>query len=74
MSSVNKIVEKMKNQPHGIRLEEAEKVLAAHGYHYARRKGSHRSYINETGAVIVLIDPPTKAYIVDILTIIGEKK
>jgi len=33
---VKKIIAKMRNQPHGIRLEEAEKVLAAFGYDFKR--------------------------------------
>ena len=32
MSSVDKIIEKMKRQPNGIRPDEAERVLNAYGY------------------------------------------
>lgn len=32
MSSVDKIIDKMKRQPNGIRPDEAEKVLNAYGY------------------------------------------
>lgn len=46
MPSVEKIIEKMQCQPHGIRMEEADKVLRAYGYECARQKGSHRQYLN----------------------------
>ena len=52
MPSVEKIIEKMKNQPNGIRLQEADKVLMAIGYRLDRQKGSHRQYINTVGNVI----------------------
>ena len=32
MPTVEKIIEKMKRQPNGIRIEEADKVLRAYGY------------------------------------------
>ena len=57
MPSVKKIIEKMKNQPRGVRLEEAEKVLAAYGYSFKRQKGSHKNYLNEHGNLITLKDP-----------------
>ena len=43
MPSVEKIIEKMKRQPNGIRPEEADKVLRAYGYEGVRQKGSHKS-------------------------------
>ena len=50
MPSVEKIIEKMKRQPNGIRPEEADKVLRAYGYEGVRQKGSHKQYLNkETG-------------------------
>ena len=73
MPSVEKIVEKMKNQPHGIKLPEAEKVLRAYGYSFSRQKGSHRHYINATGDVITLKEPVKISYVNDILRRIGEK-
>lgn len=72
MPSVEKIVAKMKNQPHGIRLAEAEKVLAAYGYKFARQRGSHRHYINNSGDVITLKEPLKVSYVIDILERIGE--
>jgi predicted RNA binding protein YcfA (HicA-like mRNA interferase family) len=73
MPSVEKIIEKMRNQPHGIRLPEAEKVLAAYGYQFKRQRGSHRHYLNDTGDLITLKDPLKISYIIEILERIGEK-
>ncbi len=73
MGSVDKIVQKMKNQPHGIRLAEAERVLAAYGYHFKRQKGSHRHYLNGQGDLITLKDPLKAAYVNELLERIGEK-
>ena len=70
---VEKIIEKMKNQPRGIRLPEAERVLNAYGYRFSRQKGSHRHYINEAGDVITLKDPLKTSYVNDILERIGER-
>ena len=47
MPSVEKIIDKMKRQPNGIRPEEAEKVLKAYGYEPVRQKGSHKQYLNK---------------------------
>ena len=49
MASVAKIVEKMKNQPNGIRFEEAEKVLNYYGYVATTKKGSHRIFRSKNG-------------------------
>lgn len=70
MASVDKIIEKMKNQPNGIRMSEADKVLATNGYRLARQRGSHRQYINAAGDVITVKDEnPLKAvYVKDILS------
>jgi predicted RNA binding protein YcfA (HicA-like mRNA interferase family) len=75
MANVEKLVRKMKNQPNGISLEEAAKVLAAKGYHFNRQKGSHCHYVNESGDVITIADrnPLKKAYVTDVLKRIGEK-
>jgi len=72
MPAVEKIIEKMKNQPHGIRLPEAEKVIAAYGYSFARQKGSHRHYISNSGDVITLKEPLKISYVNEILERIGE--
>lgn len=74
MASVEKIVEKMKNQPNGIRMAEADKVLTYYGYRFDRQKGSHCHYINQQGDVITIkSDTPLKAaYVKDILSRIGK--
>ncbi len=74
MASVEKIIQKMKNQPNGIRVEEVHKVLVAYGYRLDRQRGSHRQYVNAEGAVITIKDenPLKKAYIKDVLSRIGE--
>ena len=74
MPPVKKIIEKMKNQPHNIRLEEAEKVLTAFGYHFRRQRGSHRHFIDCSGDLITLKDPLKKAYIAEILERIEKKQ
>lgn len=74
VASVEKIIQKMKNQPNGIRVEEVHKVLTAFGYRLDRQRGSHRQYINTTGDVITIKDesPLKKAYVKDVLNRIGE--
>ena len=75
MPNVEKILQKMKQQPNGVRLEEADKVLKVYGYECVRQKGSHRQYLNkETGDLITIKqeNPLKKAYIVDILSRIGK--
>ena len=59
----------MENQPNGIRVEEADKVLKACGYWQIRQKADHRSYINAKGDVIVIVcKNPLKRYqVLDIL-------
>lgn len=74
MASVEKLILKMKQQPHGIRPSEAEKVLEAFGYRLARQKGSHRHYVNTQGDVITILqeNPLKAAYVRDILSRIGR--
>lgn len=76
MASVEKLISKMKNQSNGISYDEAAKVLNASGYRFARQKGSHCHFINESGDVITIIakNPLKKVYITEILERIGEKK
>jgi len=67
--TVDKIIEKMKQQPNGISMAEADKVLTASGYKFSRQKGSHCHYINVSGDVITIKkDNPLKVvYVKDIL-------
>lgn len=70
MSSVDKIIDKMRRQPNGIRPEEAEKVLNAYGYKLVRHKGSHKQYLNKEAGKLTTIkqeNPLKKVYVIDIL-------
>ena len=60
MPSVEKIIEKMKRQPNGIRPEEADKVLRAYGYEGVRQKGSHKQYLNKETGDLTTIKQPIK--------------
>ena len=70
MSSVDKIIEKMKRQPNGIRPDEAERVLNAYGYKMVRHRGSHKQYLNKDTGKLTTIkqeNPLKKVYVIDIL-------
>jgi predicted RNA binding protein YcfA (HicA-like mRNA interferase family) len=75
MANEDKIIRKMKNQPHGIRMDEADKILTVNGYRLDRQNGSHRQYVNENGDVITIkvSSPLKKSYVIAILERIGEK-
>lgn len=70
MSTIEKLIIKMQQQPHGIRLAEADRVLEEYGYKFHWQRGSHRHYINGRGEVVSLKDEnPLKAvYIKAILS------
>jgi predicted RNA binding protein YcfA (HicA-like mRNA interferase family) len=71
--SVEKVIEKMRSQPHGIQFSEAERVLAAYGYAFERQKGSHRRYGNGRDHITLPRQNPLKAaYVAAILDIIKE--
>jgi len=74
MANVEKIISKMKNQPNGISVDEAHKVLLANGYTLLRQRGSHRSYRNAAGEMLVITaKTPLKAvYIKNILKGISQ--
>ena len=75
MPNVDKLIEKMHNQPNGIRPNELEKVLAAYGYVPVRQRGNHKHYLNAMSGDLVTIKQETplkKAYIVDVLNRIGK--
>ena len=70
MSNIQKIIDKMRRQPNGIRPEEAERVLTSIGYRCVRQKGSHKQYLNiETGELTTVKqeNPLKKVYVMDIL-------
>jgi predicted RNA binding protein YcfA (HicA-like mRNA interferase family) len=75
MAHEDKIIAKMKNQPHSIRMDEADKVLTANGYRLDRQNGSHCQYVNKNGDVITIkkSNPLKKSYVSAILERIGEQ-
>ncbi len=76
MSNVQKIINKMKHQPHGIRPEEAEKVLKYMGYECVRQKGSHKQYLNKSTGELTTIkqeNPLKKVYVIDILNRLSQQ-
>jgi len=75
LARIEKIIEKMKNRPKGIRFEELVKVLNHYGYILVRVKGSHHHFRNDKGDVITIPNHgnPIKAvYVKDVLQRIGE--
>ena len=75
MPDIDKLIQKMKNKPNGIRFKELARVLEHNGYRMKKRKGtSHRNFINNKGDVITIIEEnPLKAvYVKDVLKRIGE--
>jgi predicted RNA binding protein YcfA (HicA-like mRNA interferase family) len=73
MAGVERTIEKMKRQPNSISPQEADRVLAAHGYRLDRQKGSHCQYINQNGDVLTIAkkSPLKKVYVTAILERIG---
>lgn len=69
-----KIINKMKRHPSGIRYNEASKVLESYGYELVRSRGSHRHFRNKQGDVITIKEEnPLKAvYVKDVLRRIGR--
>lgn len=70
MPDIDKLIEKMKRQPNGIRFQELKRVLEYYGYKMKNNSGtSHRNFINNEGRVITIKkENPLKAvYIKDVL-------
>ena len=75
MPDIDKLIEKMKRQPNGIRFQELKRVLEYYGYKMKNNSGtSHRNFINNEGKVITIKkENPLKAvYIKDVLKRIGK--
>ena len=76
MPSVEKLVLKMQNQPNGVILQEAEKVLKAYGYERVRQSSSHFLYRNKIGKITGLAvhgkGKVKQTYIEDILEIVKK--
>ena len=49
MASIKKVVDKMKRQPSGINMDDADRVLNHYGYRFIKQSGSHRLYRNSSG-------------------------
>jgi len=75
MSSVEKIIEKMKTQPNGIKFSEVEKILNYLDFYETRQKGSHKRFKNENlqEAITIQVQNPLKAvYIKQILKMLED--
>ena len=75
MPDIEKLIEKMKRKPNGIRFQELERVLEYYGYTMKKNSGtSHRNFINNEGNVITIKkETPLKAvYVKDVLKRIGR--
>jgi predicted RNA binding protein YcfA (HicA-like mRNA interferase family) len=74
MARVEKLIEKMRNRPNGIRFNEIVKVLESNGYIMVRVSGSHHHFRNEYGDVITIPkhNPVKAVYVEDVLKRIGE--
>ena len=74
MAGIEKSLEKMKNQPNGIRFDEATKVLNHYGYEEVRVKGSHHQFRDDEGNLTTIQygNPIKQVYVKDILKKIGE--
>ena len=68
IGNIDKIIQKMYNQPNGIRPEEADKVLRACGYRSDRQRGSHKQYIGVKGDTFTIVqNNPLKKYHVKVI-------
>lgn len=74
MARIDKIIEKMQNQPNGIRPEEITAVLNYYGWRPERQNGSHMQFINKEGHVITIQHktPLRAVYVKDVLRRIGK--
>jgi len=75
MASIEKLIEKMRNQPTGVLFEEADRVLTAKGFRMDRQRGSHCQYIANDGARFTLPykSPIKKIYTGLILDLIKDR-
>jgi predicted RNA binding protein YcfA (HicA-like mRNA interferase family) len=75
MASIDKLIEKMRNQPNGITFHEVMRVLVSKKYKLGRQSGSHCQFINKSGDVLTIPkrNPLKRVYVEIILDRIGEK-
>jgi predicted RNA binding protein YcfA (HicA-like mRNA interferase family) len=75
VTSVDKIVAKIRQQSNGIGPDEAGSVLDHYGYKFDRQNGSYKTYINEAGDIQTVPKkrPIVKSiYVKQILSKIGD--
>ena len=67
VASIEKIIDKMERQPHGVRYEEGKKVLEGFGYVLTTKNGSHRNFRNAQGDLLTIKEetPTIKKHYVD---------
>ena len=70
MAGIEKLINKLKQQPTGMRFEEVERIYNHIGYYQVRKKGSHRQFRNDKGDVTTLQydNPVGKAYTKELIT------
>ena len=75
MPTIKALLEKMHNQPAGIRFEELQRVLEYCGYQLVRIKGSHAQFRNGAGDVLTIKkETPVKAvYVKYVLRRVGKQ-
>ena len=74
MSKQEKLLAKIRNNPHGVRFEDLTKVLEWYGFELKRIKGSHHSYVRgHLNLTVSRRTPHLRSYIVkQALQIIDE--
>jgi predicted RNA binding protein YcfA (HicA-like mRNA interferase family) len=74
MSKQEKLLAKIRNNPHGVRFEDLTKVLEWYGFELKRIKGSHYSYVRgHHNLTVPRRTPHLRSYIVkQALQIIDE--
>lgn len=74
MAKIEKIIEKMKNQPKGISFKEVKKALEHAGFKVVRVEGSHFQFRNEQGIVTTVKrkNPVNAKAVKDALDKLGE--
>ncbi len=57
MTKRDKLVERMRNAPHGIRFAEVNTLLQQEGFVLFNQRGSHCTYHRRDGKVLTVIRP-----------------
>ena len=76
MSKIQKLYERMKNNPHGDwRIEDVEKLASAYGFSWNEGKGSHKNFYHQNLPHILTIPckrPIKPLYIKKLLELIEQ--